>query len=404
MNLIGPQYTFRRNLRDVPRALTLASILSGLVVVIIGYTSPLIIVIQAANAAKLSPALTSSWVFAVAVGAGIGSLIMSLYFRQPLLGAWPTAGAALLVIALPNYAYSDAIGAFLLVGVALTVIGLSGLFTRVMAVFPRPVVLGMLGGVLFRFGTGVFGALPDRPLLIVAMLATYFILQRLKYRTPTIGALVVGVIIAALSGDIHLQGFVPALATPIFTAPTFTLQAALGIGLPLLTVNLVSQYAPGLAVLNVNGYKPPLDRALIITGLLSIAFGVFGAHGIVLAAITAAITAMPEAHPDPTKRYVAATANGVWYIAAGVFGATAIALFAGLPSALIAAISGIALVPTLVTCISGSMADPDGREGGLVALLCTAANVTFLGIGAAFWGLLAGIFVNALLTYNRKPQ
>lgn len=397
-----PQYTPLRNLRDLPGSITLSAILSGLVVVVIGYTSPLIIVLQAAEAGNLPPNIVSSWVWAIALGAGLTSLIMSLGFRLPMLGAWPTAGAALMVTALPQYNFAEIIGAYMLVGIALILIGWSGLFSRVMALVPRPVVMGMLGGVLFRFGIGVFSPLPKEPLLILVMVGSYFGFQRLGLRTPTIGALIVGVVVAALQGSIHLQDFTPMLATPTLTMPAFSVKTILGVSIPMFMVVLASQFAPGMAVLQSVGYQPPIDRALIICGIGSILLAPFGSHGLCMGAITAAIVALPEAHPDPAKRYTAGVANGVFYIIAALFGATAVALFAGLPPALIAAISGLALTPTLITAFSGSMSDDTGREGGMVALLCAAANFTWFGIGAAFWALLLGVGVHTLLTRSAK--
>jgi benzoate membrane transport protein len=399
---IQPDYRFWKNLRDIPSAITVSAVLSGLVVVILGYTSPLIIVIQAATAAKLSPAQTSSWVWAVIIGTGIGSIFQSLYFRMPLLGAFPTAGAALLVTSLANYRFEEAVGAYVLVGLAMIVLGLSGLFGRITQLVPTPVAMGMLAGVLFRFGTGLFASLADAPLLVIIMIATYYVLQRAGFRTPTIGALVAGVLTATIQGQVHLQNFTPALAVPIFTMPTFSVSATLGLAVPMFIVVLVSQYLPGYAVMRAAGFAPPIDKILVITGIGSTFFGFFGSHGLSMAAITAAITANPEAHPDPHKRYAASFANGLWYIAAGTFGATAIALFAGIPAALIAAISGLALTPTLVTSTSAAMADSKGREAGLAALLCAASNVNLLGIGSAFWALVVGLIIYTVLNQRRE--
>lgn len=402
--LIQPDYRIWKNLRDIPASMRLSAVLSGLVVVILGYTSPLILVIQAANSAKLPPAQTSSWVWAIAVGTGVGSILQSILFRQPLLGAWPTAGAALLVTSLPSYRFEEAVGAYILVGIALTVLGISGLFGRITRMVPAPVAMGMLAGVLFRFGTGLFTSLTDGTLVVALMIAAYYALQRVGFRTPTIGALVAGIIAAALQGQIHLQGFAPALATPVFTVPAFNIQAALGLALPMFIVVLVSQYLPGYAVMRAAGYAPPIDRLLVFTGIGSVVFGFFGSHGLSMAAITAAIPSGPEAHPDPDRRYVSSFANGFMYIAAGIFGSTAIALFAGFPAALIAAISGLALTPTLVTSVSAAMSDSRGREAGLAALLCAASNITFLGIGSAFWALVVGLVIYVLLNQGRMPQ
>jgi benzoate membrane transport protein len=391
----------RNNLRDLPRALTPSAVLSGLLVIVIGYASSLVIVFQAASAANLTPGQTSSWVLAVTVGSGVTGIIMSLWFRQPVTAAWSTAGAALLVNNLSHYAYGEAIGAYLLYGVAVTLLGFSGMFGRLMALVPTPIVLGMLGGILLRFGIGAFNAIPTAREIVIPMLIVFFVLRRVKFRAPTAIALIVGVAIAALTGEIHGESMSLALATPEWTPPIFSLRATLGLALPLFALALTTQDAPAQAVLRAEGYDAPIDKALILTGAASVITAPFGGHGITLAAITAALVAGKEAHPDPDLRYSAGVATGFWYTVTGLFGTAIVALFAGLPTALIAATSGLGLFSAISSAISGAMADADGRDGALAALLCTAANFNFLEIGAPFWGLIVGLGVHWIMTIRR---
>jgi benzoate membrane transport protein len=390
-----------RNLRDLPGALTIPAVLSGLLVIVIGYASSLVIVFQAASSANLTPEQTSSWVLAITVGAGAASLIMSLWFRQPVVSAWTTPGVALLVTSLPDYAFGEAIGAYIIVGVAITLLGFSGLFGRVMALVPTPVVLGMLAGILIRFGIGAFNAIPTAPLIVLPMIVVFFVLRRLQFRAPTVAALAVGITAAALTGTIQTDVLSLALATPEWTEPQFTIQAALGLALPLFVLALTSQNAPGQAVLRAAGYKAPIDKALVVTGILSVITAPFGGHGLTLAAITAALVTGPEAHPDPDKRYSAGVATGFWYIVTGIFGTAIVALFTGLPAALIAATGGLGLFGAIMSSISGAMNDSGGREGALAALLCTAANFSLFGIGAPFWGLVVGLLVHWIMTARR---
>jgi len=389
-----------RNLRDLPRALTPSALLSGLLVIVIGYASSLVIVFQAASAAHLTPGQTSSWVLAITVGTGISCIIMSLWFRQPVIAAWSTPGVALLVTSLPNYAYGEAIGAYLIVGVAITVLGFSGLFGRIMALVPTPIVLGMLGGILIRFGIDAFNAIPEAPLIVIPMIVIYFVLRRVRFRAPTAIALILGIVLAALTQTIHTDAFSLALAAPEWTAPIFSLKALLGLALPLFALALTSQNAPGQAVFKTEGYDAPIDKALIVTGIGSILTAPFGGHGVTLAAITAALVAGKEAHPDPDKRYSAGVATGFWYIVTGIFGTTIVALFAGLPAALIAATSGLGLFSTISASISAALANSEGRESALAAFLCTAANFSLFGIGAPFWGLVVGLGVHWILTFR----
>ena len=401
--VVEPTPSLAQNLRDLPRSMSLSAILTGLIVIIIGLSSSIVIIFQAATNAQLTSAQTASWVMAVCIGAGVASIVMSLWFRQPVLAAWSTPGAALLVTSLSHYPFRDAIGAYLIAAIAITILGFSGLFAKVMALVPRSIVMGMLAGVLIRFGFGLFSKLPDAPLLVVVMLIAFFALKRINFRAPTIGALAAGVIVALVSGTLTLKGVDFSVATPLWVAPTFSLEALLGLSLPLFALALTSQNAPGLAVLNNAGYDTPINQALVITGVISVVSAPFGSHGLTLAAITQAIAAGPEAHPDAQKRYSAGVAAGLLYMVVGLFGTTLVSLFAGLPPALVAAIAGLALTGAITSSVVGAMAEPTQRDAGLVALMCTAANFTLFGIGAPFWGLVFGMLTHVILSAGIKP-
>lgn len=394
----------RRNLRDLPGSMRSPAILAGLVVVLTAYTGPILIIMEAAKAANLSTAETTSWIWAVTFINGAFGILLSLLYRLPVVIAWPTAGAALLVLSLPHYPFPEAIGAYIVAGAAIALVGVTGLFSRAIALVPRPVVMGMLAGVLLRFGIGLFAALPSAPGLVTAVFITFMLLRRFRFKAPLIGALIAGMIIAALDGTLNLQGVSLELAAPLWTPPVFSLNALLGLTLPLVALALTSQYAPGLAVLHSYGYSLPVDGALLITGIGSVLIAPFGGHGMTLAAITAAIASSPDAGADPDRRYGAGVSTGFFYMVFGLFGATAVGLFTGMPSALIAAITGLALMGTIMNALVGSMAEEEGREGGLVALLCTGANFTMLGVGAPFWGLLFGVLTNGLMTWKKKES
>jgi benzoate membrane transport protein len=380
-----------RNLRDLPRSLTLSAVVSGLVAVLVGYSGPLLIVIQAAEAAGLDHRQTSSWIWGVTIGCGVSALVLSLWYRHPVLVAWPTASAALLVASLPNYTYAEAIGAYVVTSLALIVLGLSGLFGRIIDLIPRSIISGMLAGVLLRFGLNLFKSLGTVPLLVGIMIVTYYLLRRLGYRSPSIGTLVVGLLIAGISGTLSLASVTPELTLPQWTAPQFTIHGLLGLSLPLFVLANASQNAPGIAVLRSFGYNTNVNGAILVTGVVSLLTAPLGSHGLALAAITAAICVSPEAQPDPERRYAAGVAYGLWYILFGLFGATAVSLFTGLPPALVAAIAGLALTAPLLNALTTAMAEPGERDAALIAFLVTAADVTLLGIGAPFWGLVIGV-------------
>ncbi len=394
---------FFGSVRDLPRAFSLSSLLAGLLVVVVAFSGPVLIVVQAAEAGNLTEAQAASWVWAVVVGSGIFSVIMSLWYRMPVKAAWSTPGAVLLVSSISLYSYDTAIGAFIVAAIAVIVLGLTGWFSRVIGLIPNAVIMGMLAGVLLRYGTGLFAALPENTLMVVCMIAVFFVLRRLNFRAPTLGALLTGLILAALGGQLAVPPIQLTLTQPVFTAPAFSFEAILGLGLPLFALAITTQNAPGVAVLKNYGYDVPIDGALKFTGIASLLLAPFGCHGLNLAAITAAMVANPEAHRDPNKRYSAGVSIGLWYILLGTFSAAAVAAFTSLPPALVAAVTGLALIGTISSATTAAMEYPGTREAGVVALLCTAANFNLLGIGAPFWGLVFGVAVHVIMNLRRPP-
>ncbi|HEX2618621.1 MAG TPA: benzoate/H(+) symporter BenE family transporter, partial [Phototrophicaceae bacterium] len=313
-----------------------------------------------------------------------------------------TAGAALLVTSLVNYPLPQAVGAYMVAGLAIALLGLSGLFGRVMALIPQPIVLGLLAGILLKFGIGIFTNLPKSPVMVVTLLVVFFVLLRLKFRAPTLVTLVVGMAIALISHELHFENVSFGLTVPQLIMPEFTVNAILALSLPLVALALTSQYATGLAVLRSFGYVPPVNGILFATGLSSVVTAFFGGHGQSLGALTAAMVMTPEVQPDLTRRYAAAVAFGGWYIVFGIFGATIISVFAGFPAALVATVAGLALSGTIGSALAGAMAEPRTREAALVTFMCCAGDFTLFSIGAPFWGLVAGMIVYLIL--SNRPQ
>lgn len=398
---------FLQNVRDLRRAITLSGITAGFIVILISYTGPLLIVLQAAATAGLTPEQTSSWVWAVTVGNGLATIFMSLLFRQPITSPYSTAGAALLVTSLTHFSIGEAVGAYLISAAALMLLGMSGLFGRVMRLVPQPVVLAVLAGVLLRFGLAVFNGLddaPTNPLMIVAMVAVYFALRRLQFRAPSLGAMLVGVVIAAALGQLNFTQVRLAPTLPLIFTPTFTLNAALSLALPLFALAVSSQYAPGQAVLLANGYNAPINGILTITGAFSFVLAFFGGHGNCLGALTAAIVVGPDAQPDVDKRYGSAVASGAWHVLFGMFGTTIVDLFAGFPPVFISTIAGLSLSGVIASSLAGALDRLEYRDAAVVAFLCTAGDFTLLSIGAPFWGLVAGVAVHALMQLLKPRQ
>lgn len=382
--------------------LSVSAAVAGFIAVVVSYSGPMVIVLTAAQAGHLTSGQTTSWIWAISLGSGLTCAVLSLWTRMPVITAWSTPGAALLVTSLANYSYGDAVGAFVLAAVVMTVVGFSGVFGKLIARVPTAIVSAMLAGILFSFGTEAFRSLGGAPLVVTAVLVGYVIVKRFSARYAVLFGLVLGVLAAAVSGRLHLSGLRLELATPEWTMPTFSLPAVIGIGVPLFIVTLASQNAPGLAVLQASGYRPN-DRLLIgSTGLTSMVLAPFGCHAINLAAITAAICTNEEAHPDLKRRYPAGVFCGLFYIVVGLFGSALLVLFTGLPKELIAVVAGVALLGALMSGLNGAMQQPDHREAAMVTFLVTASGLSLFGVGSAFWGLVLGIVTHLVLTARRR--
>ena len=373
-----------------PRTSWLPPIAAGLVAVLVGFTSSAIIVFQAAEAAGATHAEVGSWILALSIGMAVTSIGPSLYYRKPVLTAWSTPGAALLAVSLHGVSTSAAIGAFLFSGLLITISGWTGWFERAISRIPLPLASAMLVGVLLRFGLDVFVAMKTQPAMVGVMFLAYLALKRWLPRYAVIGVLILGGAWAAATGLLHGEQIELAWARPHFVWPSFDLSVLIGVGLPLFVVTMASQNVPGVAAMRAAGYDTPISPVITTTGLATLVLAPFGGYALNLAAITAAICMGPEAHDDPARRYLASVAAGVWYLLAGLMGATVVSLFAAFPRELTMALAGLALLSTIAGGLTTAMSDVDQREAALITLLVTASGVSLMGIGSAFWGLVAG--------------
>lgn len=377
--------------RHLLKDLSLSAIAAGFVTVLVGFASSAVIVFQAAQSLGASPEEISSWMWALGLGMGLTCIGLSLRYRMPVVTAWSTPGAAMLIGSVAGLPLSDAIGAFLMSALLIAASGFSGLFERMISRIPVSLASGMLAGVLLRFGIDAFAAMETQLGMVLTMFAVYLLARRLLPRYAVILTLLVGIAFAAGLGLLRVDGLSLQLAKPVFTTPTFSLAAIVGIALPLFIVTMASQNVPGVAVIRASGYAIPISPVVGWTGLVNLLLAPFGAFALNLAAITAAICMGREAHEDAARRYVAAIAAGVFYVVVGLFGATVAALFAAFPKELILAIAGIALLGTIGNSLAAALRDEAEREPALVTFLVTASGLSLVGIGSAFWGLLAGV-------------
>ena len=379
-------------LRDLPHP-----VMAGLVSVIVNYGGTFILVFQAAKVAGLGPQLTASWVGSVSIGVGLTGLLLSWRYREPIITAWSTPAAAFLVTALATTPWAEAVGAFLLSAAGFVMLGLSGRFERVIRRVPPAVAAGLLAGILLQFGIKAFAGLDVDPLLAAVLILAYVVLKRVSARYAVVGILLAGLGLLLAQGRIDLGGLELRLATPVFTMPAFTFNALLGVALPLFLITLTGQYMPGMLVLRNDGFRTRADPIVTTTGLGSLLMAPFGSHAINIAAITAAICTGREAHEDPSRRWIAGVAAGVFYLLVGMFGVTLAALFMALPATFITTLAGLALLGTLGGSLAAAVADARTRETALITFLAAAANITLFGIGGAFWGLVIGLLAHLLL-------
>lgn len=373
------------------KSLSASHLSAGFIAVLVGYTSSAVIIFQAAEAAGATADQIGSWLAALGLAMGVTSIGLSLRYRQPILTAWSTPGAALLAVSLPGTSLSDAIGIFMFCAALIVLCGVTGWFARLMQLIPQSLAAAMLAGVLLRFGLDAFASLESDFTLILAMLITYLLAKRWLPRYAILLVLIVGLGFAVGGGETQLTDTHWSMTQPQAVWPTFSLASLIGVGLPLFVVTMASQNAPGVATLRAAGFDTPVSPLMIWTGLTALILAPFGGFTVCLAAITAAICMGSDVHPKPERRYPAAVCAGGFYLLAGVFGGSIGTLFDALPHALVVGIAGLALLPTIGGSLNGALAAPDQREAALITFLTTASGVTLFGIGAAFWGLVAGV-------------
>jgi benzoate membrane transport protein len=381
-----------------------STLTAGFVTVLVGFASSAVIVLQAAATLGADAAQTGSWLLALGLGMAITSISLSLRWREPVVTAWSTPGAALLIGTGGSVGMAEATGAFIVAAALTALIGFSGAFERLVRRIPVSIAAGMLAGVLLRFGLEAFGALAAPSGLVAIMAVVWLAGRRWLPRHAILLVLVAGLGAALVQGGLDTRALAWRWAQPIWTTPRFTLAATIGVAIPLLFVTMASQNMPGAAVIRSSGYATPVSPALGWIGLVNLVLAPFGAFALNLAAITAALCTGAGAHPDPARRYTAAVAAGAFYALVGLGGASVAMLFAAMPRELVIGLAGLALLGTIAASLAQAMADEPGREAALIAFLVTASGLSLAGVGSAFWGLLAGVLVRWALRANYNPR
>jgi benzoate membrane transport protein len=384
--------------------LSISTIIAGLMAVLVSYSGPLAIFFQAAQNAGISVEMMTSWVWAISIGAAVTGIALSLWFKIPVITAWSAPGTVLLVTLFPQLSINEAVAAYITAAVIIFLIGITGLFDKVVQMIPKGVAAAMMAGILFDFGLGAFRALDSVPLVTSVMILGFVLFKFVSRAYFLVLMVVLGVVLSITALDANLSQLEWRLASPTLIMPEWSWSSTLGLALPLVIVSLTGQFLPGFTILKASGYRFASRPIVSMLSLVSIPTAFFGGITTVIAAITASICTSPDAHENPDKRYWAGVANGVFYLIGGILAGSIVLFFTSFPSEMIAIIAGLALLGAISNSLSAALEDKAHLDASLITFMSTASGISILGIGSAFWGVVLGSAVYALQGVLRARQ
>jgi benzoate membrane transport protein len=380
---------------------SISSVMAGIIAVLVGYTSSAVIVFQAAIASGASPDQASAWLGILCVSMGALTVLLSLKYRMPIMFAWSTAGGALLITSVAGIPLPEIIGAFIFSSVLVLLCGLTGFFEKIMNRIPVALASAMLAGVLLHFALDVFLAMKTQMTLVMVMFITYLFGRKFFARYNIVIVLIIGMMVAWLQNLFHFQPMDFSILSPKYIHPSFNFATLISIGIPLFVVTMASQNLTGIIVMKTFDYKPEVSKLIAWSGFVNLLVAPFGGYTINLSALTAAICMGPEAHLNHNKRYTAAVSSGLIYIVIGIFSGAVAGIFTAFPKELIMGIAGLALMGTVTSGFTTIIEHKDDREAAMITFFVTASGITMLGIGAAFWGLVAGTLAALIFKYKK---
>ncbi|MEO4184646.1 benzoate/H(+) symporter BenE [Acinetobacter pittii] len=382
---------------------SISATVAGFLAVLISYSGPLIIFFQAAQRAHVSTDMMVSWIWGISIGAAVSGIYLSIKYKTPVITAWSAPGTALLVTLFPNVSLNEAVAAYITSAIVIFLIGVTGYFDKLLKWIPQDVAAGMMAGILFQFGIGLFTASDSMPFIVFSMLIVFLIAKRLMPRYTMIWVLAAGVLLSLFLGKMNPVDVSFSLAIPQWISPEWTWNSTLNLAVPLILVSLTGQFLPGMAIMKLSGYDTPAKPIITVTSIASLAVACVGGITIVLASITAALCIGKDAHELKEKRYIAGIANGIFYILGGLFAGSIVMLFSLLPKELVAALAGLALLGAIATNISVAMKNDSQRDAALITFLATASGMHFLGLSSVFWGICIGVIAHFILTPRSTP-
>ncbi len=395
--IVEPAPRGPRRLRALLASMSVSSLGSALVATIFGCTGPALIIIDGAAANGLTPEQTATWIFGVYVFGGLVSLVLATYYRQPIVGAYSIPGAVLAVGALDSFSLAEMVGAYVVAGLLVLVLGFSGAVRRVMSWLPLPIIMAMIAGALIEFAVGVLDAGREAPWIVAAAVAGYLVSTRLTPRIPgVLAALACGGVAAAATGAFGAPATEVALTAPQPVIPAFDAGAVLAVSVPLAVLIVGAENAQAIGVLITERYRPPMNAMTIASGLFGLLASPFGAHSANIAGPMTAICAAPGAGPR-AGRFAAAVVNGVLFTVFGVVAGAAVGLVTALPAQLISAVAGLAMVTVLVSALQQGFSGGRFQVGAFFALVIAMSGVTAFGISAPFWALVGGVLASLML-------
>ncbi|MBT9775213.1 benzoate/H(+) symporter BenE family transporter [Clostridium sp. MCC353] len=396
MNMIEPGPGFKSGIRDFKKAVNAGTVSGALVALAFAYTGPAILAFQAGQNAGFTQAQTLSWVSTVYIAGGLLSFFLGLYYKMPIVGAWSIPGVAMVGMAISGYSFNEAAGAFLVAGILVFLLGITGWVKKIMDWIPLPIVMGMIAGVFMKYGTGiVLNAKADivvGAVCICAFLITPMITKKIP---PVLGSLVFGILAAVVRGQFHFELSDYGLAGPSFVVPVLNPGTVMSVSIPLAVLVIGAENAQAIGVLKGAGYQVPINGMTIASGIGGIVTSFFGGHN---ANIAGPMTAMIAADGNGPKeyRYGGAVLNGIGLIVFGVLAGYALGIVAGLPSALVSLLAGLAMINILINALKDAFGTGLYKTGAFAAFIIGMSGITILGIGSAFWALVGGVAVGML--------
>lgn len=376
---------------------SISATIAGFLAVLISYSGPLIIFFQAAQKANISTEMMISWIWGISIGAAVAGIYLSIRYKTPVITAWSAPGTALLVTLFPNISLNEIVAAYITTAIVIFIVGVTGYFDKLLKWIPQGIAAGMMAGILFQFGLGLFVATDSMPLIVFSMLLCYLLAKRYSPRYTMLWVLLCGVSLSLFLGKMNPVEIQFNFAIPHFIFPEWTWHSTFNLALPLIIVSLTGQFLPGMAIMKLSGYDTPAKPIITASSIASLAVACVGGITIVLAAITAALCMGKDAHELKEKRYIAGVANGIFYILGGLFAGSIVMLFSLLPKELIAALAGLALLGAIGTNVMIAMKDDQQRDAALITFLATVSGMHFLGLSSVFWGICIGVIAQILL-------